>query len=200
MSIDLDKYKKIVFGGGCFWGVQHYFNLVKGVVNTKVGYANGKIENPTYKLVCEGNTDFSEVCQIQYDNDFTRLEYLIEHFLNITDTSTLNKQGNDEGTHYRSGIYYDNEEDKKIIYDFLSENKHRLSDPFVTEILPLDKFWNAEEYHQEYLEKNPWGKFLIYFYFIIFKFFLGYCHINRSKYKSVESLDEALRRTRTPKF
>jgi peptide-methionine (S)-S-oxide reductase len=164
---NLNSYKNIVFGGGCFWGVQHYFSLVKGVVNTKVGYANGKTENPTYRQICQGNTGHTEVCLVEYDKDFTKLEYLIEHFLNIVDTTTLNKQGNDVGTQYRSGIYYENEEDKNIIFNFLSLNKSRISDPFVTEILPLNKFWEAEEYHQEYLDKNPGGKifFLIFFFF-----------------------------------
>jgi methionine-S-sulfoxide reductase len=149
----------IVLGGGCFWGVQHYFNLVKGVVKTRVGFANGKIDNPSYQEVCRGNSDHSETVLIEYNKDLTKLEYLIEHFLNIVDTSQLNKQGNDEGTHYRSGIYYDNEEDKKIINEFLTEIKDRLSDPFVTEILPLNKFWDAEDYHQEYLDKNPYGNY-----------------------------------------
>ena len=154
-----NSYSNIVLGGGCFWGVQHYFNLVRGVVSTRVGFANGKIDNPSYQEVCRGNSDHAETCLIEYDKDFTKLEYLIEHFLNIVDTSTINKQGNDEGTHYRSGIYYDNEEDKNIIHKFLTENKSRLSDPFVTEILPLNKFWDAEDYHQEYLDRNPHGNY-----------------------------------------
>ena len=158
MSNNLKGYKNIVFGGGCFWGVQHYFNLVQGVANTKVGYANGKTNNPTYEEVCTGTTNHLEACLVEYDKDRTKLQYLLEHFLNIVDTSTKNQQKNDVGTHYRSGIYYNNEEDKKIIFDFLTENKSRLSDPFVTEILPLEKFWDADDVHQEYLDKNPWGK------------------------------------------
>lgn len=90
------------------------------------------------------------------------MEFLLEHFLNIVDTSTLNKQGGDIGTQYRSGIYYVDIEDEKIIKDFFAKNKNRLSDPFVTEILPLIKFWPAEDYHQEYLNKNPNGNFNFY--------------------------------------
>jgi peptide-methionine (S)-S-oxide reductase len=158
MSNNQNNHKTIVFAGGCFWGVQRYFSFVNGVIYSKVGYANGKTDNPTYRQVCDGVTGHSEVCLIKYDSEITKLQYLLEHFLNIVDTSTLNKQGNDVGTQYRSGIYYENEEDKKIIFEFFTENKSRLSDPFVTEILPLNKFWDAEDYHQEYLEKNPGGK------------------------------------------
>jgi len=171
------EYKKILLGGGCFWGVQHYFNKVKGVVNSSVGYANGKTKNPTYEQVCKENTGHVEVCKVEYDPNFTKLKYLLEHFVAICDTSTLNRQGNDIGTQYRSGIYYFDESDKKEIIEFFEEYKKKNVKQFVTEIIAVENYWDAEEFHQEYLEKNP----------------SGYCHINPIKYKNVENLDKLLR-------
>jgi len=173
-----NEYKKVLFGGGCFWGVQHYFDKVKGVVKTSVGYVNGKTKQPTYEQVCKGNSEHVEVCKIEYDPNFTKLKYLMEHFVTICDTSTLNRQGNDTGTQYRSGVYYFDELDKNDIIQFFEAFKKRNNNkPFYTEILPVQEYWNAEDYHQEYLDKNPGG----------------YCHINPLKYKNVENLDNLLR-------
>lgn len=172
-----NEYKKILFGGGCFWGVQHYFNKVIGVVNSSVGYANGKTKNPTYEQVCKENTGHVEVCKVEYDPNFTKLKYLLEHFVTICDTSTLNRQGNDIGTQYRSGIYYFDDSDKKEIIEFFEGYKKKNVKQFVTEIIKVENYWDAEEYHQDYLEKNP----------------SGYCHINPIKYKNVENLDKLLR-------
>ena len=173
-----NEYKKIIFGGGCFWGVQKYFDKVKGVVKTSVGYANGKTQKPTYEQVCKENTGHVEVCNVEYDPNFTKLKYLLEHFTIICDTTTLNKQGNDLGVQYRSGVYYHDDSDKNEILEFFEAYKRiNSAKPFVTEILPVQNFWNAEEYHQEYLDRNP----------------AGYCHINPIKYKNIENLDNLLR-------
>lgn len=169
--------KKILFAGGCFWGIQHYFSLVKGVIKTSVGYAQGTKKHPTYKEVCQGETGHAEVCKVVYDKNHTKLKYLLEHFIQIVDTSTINKQANDIGTQYRSGIYYYDELDKREILEFFDLKKPNLLKPFVTEILPAGEFYLAEEYHQDYLDKNP----------------SGYCHINPSKYKNIENIDNILR-------
>ena len=169
--------KKISFAGGCFWGVQHYFTLVRGVYKTKVGYTGGNLKSPTYQDVCSGETGHTEACLLEFDINETKIKYLLEHFLNIVDTYTLNKQGNDVGTQYRSGIYYYDDLSKNEIFDFFEVNKKKFSNPFVTEILPAQKFWEAEEYHQEYLDKHPYG----------------YCHINPIKYRNVEDYDKLIR-------
>lgn len=154
--------KKIVLAGGCFWGVEAYFSRVPGVAQTRVGYANGKGENPSYEAVCSGLTGYAEVCEIVYNPEVVSLEQLLERLWRIIDPTLINRQGPDIGTQYRSGIYYLDEADKEIIEASKAAEalKHKL--PIMTEVLPLKNFYEAETYHQKYLEKNP----------------RGYCHIN----------------------
>lgn len=159
--------KTIYLAGGCFWGVERYFSLAKGVLDTEVGYANGKLDNPKYEDLKEGRDTSSETVRIDYDEKTISLVKLLELYLRVIDPYSLNKQGEDEGPQYRTGVYYLSEEDKEVIERYLSSN---LQDGFKVEILPLKKFYSAEEYHQDYLEKNP----------------NGYCHINMAKLKDDE--------------
>lgn len=151
--------KTIYLAGGCFWGVEKYFSMVKGVISTKVGYANGTKDNPSYSDLKSGLDDASETVKIEYDESVVSLEKLLELYLRVIDPYSVNKQGEDIGVQYRTGVYYLNNKDKKIITKYLSTH---LKKDFKVEILPLFKFYLAEEYHQSYLDKNPGG----------------YCHIN----------------------
>ena len=151
------NYKDIWFAGGCFWGTEEYFSLIKGVVSTAVGYANGNIENPTYKMVCTSDTGFAEAVYVQYDPNMLSLKFLLDMYYKTINPHSLNKQGNDIGTQYRTGIYYSDESDQDIISDSLDELRQKLGKPVVVENLPLENFYLAEEEHQEYLKNNPWG-------------------------------------------
>ena len=159
--------KTIYLAGGCFWGVERYFSLVKGVVTTKVGYANGTKDNPKYEDLKRGLDDASETVKIDYDEKVVSLEKLLELYLRVINPYSVNKQGEDEGVQYRTGIYYIDNSDRQVILNYLSSVglvDHKI------EILPLKKFFDAEEYHQKYLEKNP----------------TGYCHINFAVLKENE--------------
>lgn len=155
--------KKIILAGGCFWGVEAYFNTLNGIVSTKVGYANGNVENPTYEMVCKLNTGFAEACYIEYDENITSLKTLLQAYWKIVDPTILNRQGHDIGSQYRTGIYYFNEEDLPLILKSKEEEQKKYDKPIVTEIETVKNFYDAEEYHQKYLDKNP----------------NGYCHIPR---------------------
>lgn len=155
--------KKIVLAGGCFWGVEAYLNTFKGVVNTRVGYANGHVPNPTYEMVCENNTGHAEACYVEYNDSLLPLERLLEAFWGIIDPTILNRQGHDIGSQYRTGIYYIDKADLDTIIKSKDKEQEKYSKKIVTEIEPLESFYEAEEYHQKYLEKNP----------------NGYCHIPR---------------------
>ncbi|OLS02802.1 peptide-methionine (S)-S-oxide reductase MsrA [Tissierella creatinophila] len=154
--------KDIYLAGGCFWGVEEYFSRIKGVVDTDVGYANGRRENPSYEQVCTGTTGHTETTYVMFDENVISLKELLNKFWHIIDPTMLNRQGPDKGTQYRTGIYYTDEEDKQIILETLEEQRQKYSEPIVTEIEPLKSFFKAEEYHQDYLKKNPGG----------------YCHID----------------------
>ncbi|CAK7336923.1 unnamed protein product [Dovyalis caffra] len=145
------------FGAGCFWGVELGFQRVPGVTKTEVGYSQGLLHNPTYEDVCTGTTNHNEVVRVQYDPKECSFESLLDAFWDRHDPTTLNRQGNDVGTQYRSGIYYYTPEQEKAAKESL-ERRQKLSDrKIVTEILPAKKFYRAEEYHQQYLAKG--GRF-----------------------------------------
>ncbi len=152
------KQEKIVLAGGCFWGVERYFQSLKGVIDTKVGYANSKYENPSYELVCTGLTKAAEAIEIVFNPEEISLKDLLDEYFKIIDPYSLNKQGNDVGTQYRTGIYYTNNQEKKIIdevvNEFIAQHGNK---PIAVEIEPLKNFFNAEQYHQDYLLKNPYG-------------------------------------------
>ena len=147
--------KKIILAGGCFWGLQDLIRKQAGVVATQVGYTGGSVANPTY----ENHTGHAEAVEIEYDPEKTSYKNLLDFFFQIHNPTTLNQQGNDKGTSYRSAIFYGNEDEKKEAEEFIKivNDSKRWKDPVVTTLEPLTKFYRAEEYHQDYLEKNPGG-------------------------------------------
>lgn len=146
---------EIVLGGGCFWGVEELFRAQPGVVETEVGYAGGENDNPTY----ENHPGHAEVLRVAYDSSQTNLRKLLDFFFTIHDPTTKNQQGNDIGTSYRSVIFYHNDEEKKIAADMIAvvEASGKWQNPVVTELVLFDTFYPAEDYHQDYLQKNPGG-------------------------------------------
>ncbi|MDR1976890.1 MAG: peptide-methionine (S)-S-oxide reductase MsrA [Campylobacteraceae bacterium] len=167
----MSNLQEIYFAGGCFWGVGEYFSRIKGVSGVTVGYANGVTSNPTYKDVCEGETKYAETAHITYDPAIVTLQTLTRQFFKIIDPTSLNRQGNDVGTQYRTGIYYTREDDKEVVFKVIQEEQKRFSKPIVVELLPLLNYYLAEEYHQDYLKKNP----------------NGYCHITFESLKDLEN-------------
>ena len=154
--------RKIWLAGGCFWGVEAYFQQLKGILDTKVGYGQGEIDNPTYQQVCSGTTGYTEVCKLTYDEVTMPLEKILEHFFRIINPTTLNRQGADQGTQYRTGVYYGEEAEKSVIANFIHKMQAYHTDNIVVEVEPVRNFHLAEEYHQQYLQ-NTVG---------------GYCHVN----------------------
>lgn len=159
--------KTIYLAGGCFWGVEHFFSLAKGIINTEVGYANGTLDNPKYEDLKHGLDDASETVKIDYDENIISLEKILELYLRVVDPYSVNKQGEDEGVQYRTGVYYQNDIDKETIKKYFAKV---LQKDYKIEVTQLNKFYTAEEYHQDYLDKNP----------------QGYCHINMAKLKPEE--------------
>lgn len=147
--------KKIVLAGGCFWGLEDLIRTQPGVISTEVGYTGGKIANPTY----ENHEGHAEAVEIEYDPSVTSYKKLLDFFFQIHNPTTLNQQGNDIGTSYRSAIFYGNEEEKKEAEKFIEiVNKSKRWDrPVVTSLEPLGIFYKAEDYHQDYLQKNKGG-------------------------------------------
>ncbi|XP_072964038.1 peptide methionine sulfoxide reductase A3-like [Typha angustifolia] len=145
------------FGAGCFWGVELAFQRIPGVTKTEVGYSQGNLHEPTYEDVCTGTTNHSEVVRVQYDPRLCKYEDLLDLFWGRHDPTTLNRQGNDVGTQYRSGIYFYTPEQEKAAIESLERHQKALNRKIMTEILPAKKFYRAEEYHQQYLEKG--GRF-----------------------------------------
>lgn len=154
--------KKKYLAGGCFWGVEHFLSLINGVVNTTVGYANSDIDNPTYEDLKQHKSLASETVEITYDENIISLKEILNLFYMIIDPTIIDRQGHDIGHQYRTGIYYIDSNDIDIIKDSLLELPKKYDKPIVIELLPLDNFTIAEEYHQDYLIKNP----------------TGYCHVD----------------------
>ena len=152
-----NEHREIYFAGGCFWGIEHFFKQVAGVTATEVGYANGVVENPSYEQVKTGKTDAAETVRVVYDPEVADLRFLLEMFFKAIDPVSVNKQGEDEGTQYRTGIYYVDEADLPTIREVMAEEQRRFDEPLAVEVLPLMTFYRAEEYHQDYLDKNPDG-------------------------------------------
>ena len=153
--------KEIYLAGGCFWGTEHFFKQVRGVVSTQVGYANGHTDSPTYQDVCSHTTGFAEAVRITYAPEQIDLSLLLSLYFKTINPTSLNKQGGDIGDQYRTGIYYTDSADRPVIEAALRELQTKYSAPIVVECEPLKNFFDAEEYHQDYLDKNP----------------SGYCHI-----------------------
>ena len=149
--------KEIYFAGGCFWGTEHLFQQVRGVTATEVGYANGKIKNPTYEQVISHTTGFTETVKVKYDSDQVDLKLLIDLYFKSIDPTTLNRQGNDVGDNYRSGIYFTDKETGEIVKSEVQKIAKNYKKKIVVETITLKNFYKAEDYHQDYLDKNPGG-------------------------------------------
>ena len=161
----------IYLAGGCFWGVQRYFDCLPGVLETEVGYANGKTANPTYEQVKRENTGHAETVRVVYDPAALSLEELLEQFYKAIDPTSVNKQGGDAGVQYRTGIYYTDPAQRPVIEASLARLQARYARPVAVEALPLSNFYTAEEYHQKYLDKNPGG----------------YCHISPALFEAAKN-------------
>ncbi|MDO5037137.1 MAG: peptide-methionine (S)-S-oxide reductase MsrA [Tissierellia bacterium] len=151
----------IYLAGGCFWGVEEYFQRTPGVIDTQVGYINSKIKNPSYQEVCTGRTQAAEGLKLSYDPKKISQKEILDHFYKIIDPYLLNRQGNDIGSQYRTGVYYQNEEDKKTYEADRLSRQVQTDRQILVEVEVLENFYPAEEVHQRYLKKNP----------------MGYCHI-----------------------
>ncbi|MDE6007853.1 MAG: peptide-methionine (R)-S-oxide reductase MsrB [Muribaculaceae bacterium] len=163
--------KKIYLAGGCFWGTDHLFSLVEGVEKTVAGYANSMVADPTYKMVCTGHTGAAETVEIVYDDTLVGLSELLVIYFRSIDPLSLNRQGNDVGTQYRTGIYYTDPADLPVIEAVVATVQRRHTQKLAVEVMPLQNFYPAELYHQEYLYKNP----------------DGYCHVDPQLFKEVKS-------------
>ena len=139
---------------GCFWGPEKKFGKIEGIVETEVGYCGGKMPNVTYKEVCSGQTDHAEVVKLTFDSKKISYEKILEYFFEFHDPTTLNKQGPDIGTQYRSEIFYNNDEQKKISNSVIEKLNKKFNSKIVTKISEIKNYTRAEEYHQKYLEKN----------------------------------------------
>lgn len=149
--------KEIYLAGGCFWGTEHFFKQVRGIISTEVGYANGNTENPTYQEVCSHTTGFAETVHLVYAPDQIDLPLILALYFKTINPTSLNKQGGDIGDQYRTGIYYTDSADRPVIEQALQELQTKYTAPIVVECTPLRNFYNAEDYHQDYLDKNPGG-------------------------------------------
>jgi methionine-S-sulfoxide reductase len=153
------KTEKALLGAGCFWGVEQILRDIPGIVKTEVGYSGGVTKNPTYQEVCTGTTDHAEVVLVEFDPTVISYEKVLDYFFRLHDPTTLNRQHNDIGTQYRSVIFTYSEEQKQKVLDFIAaeEAKKTFSKPIVTQVVPFSEFFSAEDYHQDYLIKNPTG-------------------------------------------
>ena len=149
--------KTIYLAAGCFWGAEHYLKLIRGIIHTEVGFANGHTDNPTYKQVYTDTTGYAEAVRVDYDPKLISLKLLIELYFKAIDPTSLNQQGEDRGTRYRTGIYYTDPSELDTIKSVVDEVAQHYDRPLVVEVEPLRNFYPAEEYHQDYLDKNPDG-------------------------------------------
>ena len=167
-----ERLKEIFYAGGCFWGVESYFSQIPGVYDVTVGYANGRTEHPTYEEVCSTTTGHAETVHVLYDPAFVSLQELTEHFFMIINPLSQDQQGNDVGSQYRSGIYYTDDSDRKVLQSVIDAEQKKYKSPIVTELVPLSCYYLAEDYHQDYLVKNP----------------DGYCHVDFSSLSDLAQL------------
>ena len=151
------EYETITLAGGCFWCLEAIYSEVKGVIKVIPGYSGGKLENPTYEQVCTGTTGHAEVVQITFDRGQVSLETILRIFFTIHDPTTLNRQGPDIGTQYRSAIFYNNDSQKRTAEQLIKElnDSHIWDTPIVTEVVSFQHFYEAEEYHKDYFKRNP---------------------------------------------
>jgi len=158
---------KIYLAGGCFWGLEKYMSGIRGVISTQVGYTNGKTAHPSYEDVCNRNTGHAETVKVHYDPGIVPLPFLLDLFFDAIDPTSVNRQGGDRGTQYRSAIFYSEVSDLPIIELSLQRLQKLYDKTIAVQVEPLDNFYPAEDYHQKYLDKNP----------------NGYCHIGREKFR-----------------
>ena len=149
--------KEIYLAGGCFWGLEKFLSLIPGVVSTEVGYANGKTTAPSYEDVCRRNTGHAETVKVVYDPEKIRLGFLLSQFFSVIDPVSVNRQGNDVGTQYRTGIYYTDPGDRKVVLDEVAKLQKQYDKPIAIEVVELLQYFSAEDYHQNYLDNNPGG-------------------------------------------
>ena len=156
--------KEIYLAAGCFWGAEHYLKQIRGVVFTQTGFANGHTERPTYKEVYTDTTGYAETVLVRFNDEILPLRLLVELYFRSIDPTSLNRQGEDEGTRYRTGIYYTSADDLPVIQAVYEAEAAKHDKPLCVELLPIQSYWPAEEYHQDYLDKNP----------------SGYCHLPKA--------------------
>lgn len=162
----MSTLKEIYLAGGCFWGTEKYLSCVNGIIETEVGYANGNTKNPTYEEVCRNNTGHAETVKVVYDDSMIGLDYILTLYYDVINPVSINRQGGDVGSQYRTGIYYIDESDIEVIQLSISKLQESYTEKIAIEVLPLLNYYRAEEYHQKYLDKNP----------------SGYCHIGHDKF------------------
>ena len=164
------RTETIYLAGGCFWGTQHYLDLLYGVQQTEVGYANGNTANPSYEDVKHRGTGHAETVKVVFDADAITLTDLLEQFFHAINPVSVNQQGEDKGVQYRTGVYYEDPAQEPVIRAALAKLQERYTEPLAVECLPLQAFYRAEEYHQDYLVKNP----------------TGYCHLSPALFAAAQ--------------
>lgn len=180
VKLNPDRLRDIYFAGGCFWGVEEYFSRIPGVYDAVSGYANGTVENPTYEQVCSDTTGFAETVHVRYDPSVIELRTLAEQYFKVVDPTTVDRQGNDRGSQYRTGLYYTDEADVAPLRAVMDAVQKGYEQPLAVELAPLQNFYLAEDYHQDYLQKNP----------------NGYCHIDFGSLDSLEVQPDGTVRTK----
>lgn len=170
-----DSIDIIYFAGGCFWGTEHFFKQVDGVISTEVGFANGRTDNPTYNEVVRENTGYAETVKVTYDAEKLDLDLLLDLYFLSIDPTSVNKQGNDVGDQYRTGIYYTSGQQLPLITARIKKEAVKHTLPIAVEVTPIKKYYKAEDYHQDYLDKTPGG----------------YCHINPALFKVAKDANKA---------
>lgn len=175
--------KEIYLAGGCFWGTEKYLENIPGILTTEVGYANGNTDNPTYEEVCYNNTGHAETVKVEYDDDRIGLIYILELYYDVINPVSINRQGGDVGSQYRTGIYYVDDRDEAVIQGSIDELQKKYKEKIAIEVKPLINYYKAEEYHQKYLDKNP----------------DGYCHIGADKFeKAKKAVDTRIKFVKKP--
>ncbi|MEG0899166.1 MAG: peptide-methionine (S)-S-oxide reductase MsrA [Oscillospiraceae bacterium] len=163
----MNNYSEIYIAGGCYWGTEHFLKQINGIISTKVGFANGKTDDPTYEDVCKKDTGFAETVKVIYDANVAPLSFILKLYFLTIDPTSVNKQGEDVGDQYRTGVYYTNAEDRVIIEKEIEKLSLKYTSPITIEVEPLTIFVEATKEHQDYLDKNP----------------SGYCHVNPKMFK-----------------
>ena len=170
--------KEIYLAGGCFWGTEKYLENIPGVLFTEVGYANGSTENPTYQEVCSHDTGHAETVKVEYDDSVIGLPHILMLYYDVINPVSVNRQGGDVGSQYRTGIYFTDDGDEAVIRDSLNQLQKKYKEKIAIEAEPLSCFYRAEEYHQKYLDKNPGG----------------YCHIGSDKFEKAKKAEDKSRK------